>query len=220
MHAIEHDVAAVGRRLLVTRRRIIARRFRQAGQQRAFFERAILQRLGEVILRASLESISAAAQKNLVAVHLHDLLFGVIAFDLQRQQNLFDLARVSFFRRQKQRSRQLLCQRRSAFGLAAFDEVLEGRADDANRINADVLKEAVVFYRPDGVLHVIGNLLVSDGDAAFERELADHGLAIIGKHAGDEVRAISRQRRHLLRLVGHAGLIGDRRAEHYAGDDR
>src|SRR4029078_6426896 len=138
----------------------------------------------------------------------------------KREQYLFDLSGIGLFRRKKQRARKLLRERRRAFSLAALNEVLERSRDYANRINAYVLKEAVVFDGPYSFLHDVGNLVVGDRDAALKREFADNRLPVIGNDARHKVGAIIRKPCDLLRLLRHACLICDGRAKHDARYDR
>src|SRR5262249_26105053 len=73
---------------------------------------------------------------------------------------------------------------------------------------------------PDRLLHPVRNLVVAYRDSALDRELAYHRLAVGGQNPGDQVRPVVGQRRDLLRLFGHAGLISDRQPEQHAGNYR
>ena len=53
----------------------------------------------EVVLRARFKSIDTVSQKDLVAIHGEDLLFGKAALDLQRQHGFLDLSAKVPFRR-------------------------------------------------------------------------------------------------------------------------
>ena len=108
----------------------------------------------------------------MVRVQLHDLVLGVIAFDLQRHYPLVYLARVRLFAREKQVLRKLLCQCRPTFNFVG-SEILPGCAGDADRIDADVIVEAHIFDGQDRVLHHRRNLVVLERDALLQGELAN-----------------------------------------------
>ena len=70
------------------------------------------------------------------------------------------------------------------------------------------------------VLHLVGDLLVGERDAALERELADDRLAVVGVDLGDLARPVVGQRLDLGGETGKARLIGQHQARQPPGDDR
>src|SRR5262245_15106232 len=95
-------------------RRELLRPFRQRRQQRVLMKIQLFQRLAEIIFGRRLETISATAQENLVAIECEYLLLGVNALDLHGVQRLFEFARVGALAAQKEAPGKLLRQRRSA----------------------------------------------------------------------------------------------------------
>ncbi len=72
----------------------------------------------------------------------------------------------------------MLSQRRAAFDFVA-GQVFPGSADDANRIDADVIIEARIVNREDRVLHIGGDFFILQRDTFFQRKLANHRLAVV-----------------------------------------
>ena len=70
---------------------------------------------------------------------------------LQRDDQFRELARPALVLVQPEHARQLLAQRGGALVLAAFLHIDVGGLDDADRIEAGVLEEALVFGRSDGL---------------------------------------------------------------------
>src|SRR5262245_16286528 len=96
---------------------------------------------GEVVIGRGLEPVCASAQKNLVAVERHDLLFRVNALYLQRIEGLFELARgspLSPLAGQEEAARELLRQRRGATRAPLMQDAFQRRADRPHRVDAEV----------------------------------------------------------------------------------
>src|SRR2546423_3479376 len=101
----------------------------------------------EIILRSRLKTIDAVAQKNLVAVHGKDLLFGKVALNLDGQHHLLNLAAEVALRREKQVARKLHGQRGSALGPRPGGYIAISGAQHPPEVDSPVLLEILVFSR-------------------------------------------------------------------------
>src|ERR1035438_9795484 len=122
---------------------------------------------------------AAAAQIDLVGVVFKDLLLGKGLLQAQRNEEFRHLARPALLGLQPKVFRQLLAQRGRALLLAPLFQVHVHRLDDAQRVEALVLEEALVLGRSDGVDEHFRNI----GELYQTSFLA---LAI--EEIGDEVR--------------------------------
>src|SRR5205085_10707044 len=136
--------AALRGRFLVDRGRELARRFRDSGEQRGLVNGEVFGLLAEVGLGGGLKAVGDCAEEDVVDVQLHDLLLRVVAFDLERDEPLVELARVGLLGGEEQTLGYLLRQCRAALA-AARRNVLPRRARDAYRVNTVVLEEARVL---------------------------------------------------------------------------
>jgi hypothetical protein len=154
-----------------------------------------------------------------VDVHLHDLVFRVVAFDLEGHQPFvnFALKRLRF--RQKKVLGELLRQGGAALA-APGSEILPGHAGDADGVDSYVIVKARILDGEDGVFNERRNLRELERDAFFQRELADHCLAVVGVDARDDARAISRERCDFLRGARMIDLISQDDAGHAARGNR
>ena len=186
--------------------RRITRAANQSGEQRGFRERQLADGLAEIIFGGGLEAVIAVREINLIAVHGEDLLLGVVALDLDRQQRLLDFAaHAAVGAIEKERAGELHGERARAFGTAVrARQVAPGGAEYAREIHAPVLLEMLVFGGEDGVLQNRRDLIVGEQNAALQGERADQ-LAVVGVEFGDDVRAGS------LRGRGSAGDRWNRR---------
>ncbi len=85
-HGIEHEVATLEGSVRVIDRRIILRRFRQAREQRSFFEPQLAGGLAEIVFGRCLVPICAMPEKYLVGVERKDLWLGKAPLDLDGEQ--------------------------------------------------------------------------------------------------------------------------------------
>ena len=109
-------------------------------------------RLAEIALRRRLDAIGAGAEIDPVQVELEDLVLGVVALQPERQDRLLDLARGGALLGQEQVLGELLGQRRAALRDAAPRvRLLHDRAGDADRVDAEMLVEAPVLDRHEGL---------------------------------------------------------------------
>ena len=189
-HAVEDEISASNGALGVLDRRV-ARAANESGEKRSFGERQLADGLAEIILGGGLETVIAVREIDLIAVHREDLLLGVVALDLDREERLLDLAAhadVGAIR--EKRAGELHGERARAFGTAVrARQVAPGGAEHAREVHAPVLLEMLVFGGEDGVLQNRRNLVVGQKNAALQGERADQ-LAVVGVEFGDDVRLV------------------------------
>ncbi len=123
-HGVEHQVAALQRALGMPVRRKIAGPLDDAGQQRGFRQRQVLDVLVEVGARCLAHSHdaegAALAQGNLVGIHLEDALLGELLLQVHGDHHLGQLALHGLLRSQEEAARELHGERRAALAVAAF----------------------------------------------------------------------------------------------------
>ncbi len=156
-------------------------RLRQSGQHRGFGDGQILHRFAEVGACRAAEAVGTLAEINLVHVQLEDLVFRQRFFDLEREHDFVDLARVGFFPAQKERARYLHGDGGSALR-AAVAQVRETGAQYAGVIHAAMLIEVIVLDRNEGLFHDRRHLADWHEVAVFLAEFADQYL-VGGKDA-------------------------------------
>ncbi|MNQ76488.1 hypothetical protein D3C85_913310 [compost metagenome] len=168
-----------------------------AGQHGGFGRRHFRQRLAEVGARRGREPVGAVAQVDLVHVELKDLVLGELVFDLEREQQLVELARIGLFRRQVEITRHLHRDRAAPLRLRALDHIGQHRARHPHPVDAAVAVEAVVLGRQHRLTHDGGNLVKAQHVAVFFAVFADQNL----------VRRVDAQR-HPWPVVGHGVQVG------------
>ena len=99
------------------------------------------------------EAVCALAEKNLVDINLENLVLGQRRFDAQRQQCLVKLAGVGFFAGNEEVARHLHRDGGCALLAARAGDVGQRRAQDANRVDAAVLIEAVILGGQNRLFH-------------------------------------------------------------------
>ena len=109
--------------------------------------------LAKVGLCSRFDPVRVGAQKYVIGVQFHNLVFRVVPLDLQRQNPLIHFALERFyvfssylFARDKQVLGKLLRKRRPSLSFFA-GEILPRGADDPNRIDANVIIKAHVLDR-------------------------------------------------------------------------
>ena len=118
------------------------------------------------------------AEVHLVAVDREDLLLGVALLDLDREDDLADLALERLLVGQAELilevARQLLRERARALRAAPLDDVGDRGDEDAPDVDAEVPVELGVLGRDDRLAQQRVDVVVADDDAALGGELADH----------------------------------------------
>ena len=169
LHLVEHDFLAFLRGVEVVERRIVVGTLRYAREHRALVEIEILDVLAEVRLRRRLHAVSALSEVDLIEIKFQNLLFRILALDLQREEDLLHLALDRPILCQIGVLRELLRDRRASLcNRPARDVGIDG-AQDAARVDAHVLVETIVLDRDESVLQVLRNLRELYGFAVLRR---------------------------------------------------
>src|SRR5262249_15620211 len=149
----------------------------------------ILEVFAEVKFSRRCKTVLPAAHINEIAVHGQDLLLGVVTFDLNSEHRLLNLSAEGSLRRQEEVLTQLLRQCASAFDHSASHEIFHPGARHAEKIDAPVRVEVLVFNRGDRIFDDLWNLIPRDDNPALEGEGSDH-LAVVGIELGNEAGMI------------------------------
>ena len=135
----------------------------------------------EIILRSRLKAIDAVAQKDLVAVHGKDLLFGEVALNLDGQHHLLDLAAEVALRREEQIARELHGQRGSALRPRTRGDIAISGAQYPPEIDSPVLLKILVFGGENCVAQDFRELIIGSQHAALKGKRADHLSMVVIK---------------------------------------
>ena len=217
-HLVEHDVAAHLGLFAVARRRVLGR-FRNGGEQRGLFEAQVLDAFAEIGPRTGLETIGTGPEEDIVHIHLKDLVLGVQPLDLQCDGPFVDLSGIGLVLVEKEVLGQLLGDGRGTLGLAG-GYVLKHGAEDAIRVNANVIAKTVIFNREQCVGHLVRHVLDLDRDALFDSKLGQDRLAVVRVDRGHLRRAIGRQSRHLDRVTRIVKVIRRQNTRQRTGGQR
>ena len=113
-------------------------RFDETGQHRGFRDRHGPRRLAEISLRGGLDAIGTGAEIDAIEIELEDLVLGMLALQPDRELRLLQLALHGALLGQEQVLGELLRQRRAALRHAAMHHVGDERAQDADRVDAEM----------------------------------------------------------------------------------
>ncbi len=161
-HPLQHDVAALDGPVVVRPRRQRGGRADQSGDNRRFRQRQPRGGFSIQVFRHRLDAVHAAAQVHAVQIELEDLLLRELLFEEQRKNGFLGLAHRRPLVRQEQRARQLLRERAAAFQAAAAACVAPHRARRPDRVDAEMVVEAVIFDCDDGVFQRGRDLIQRD----------------------------------------------------------
>ena len=166
-HLVEDDVLALLGFVQVVEGRVVVRALRQAGQHGALRQGQFVDVFVEIRLGRCLDAIGTLAEVNLVHVHFQDFFFTVFVFDFQGQHGFLYLTLQCLFLGQEGVLGQLLGDGTAALGDAAVGQVGKDGAEDADRVDADVFIEAVVFGSDEGILQILRHFVDVDGQAVL-----------------------------------------------------
>jgi hypothetical protein len=144
-------VAALERAVVVGPRREGGWRPDQPRDHRRLGERQTAGRLAVHVLRHRLDAVDARAQKHAIQIQLQDLPLRQLLFEQQGDDRLLRLAADGPPVRQEQGARQLLRQRAPPLHPPAAARVAEHGAGQADRVDAEMMVEAVILDRDDRV---------------------------------------------------------------------
>ena len=119
------------------------------------------------------------AEVHLVHVHLEDAVLRVAALQLQRQHRLLQLPLQTLVRREKEDLRELLRDGAAPLDEASAPVVLDHRARHADRIDAPVGVEALVFRRDHRVPERLRDLGQRHEDAPLHVELGERLVVVV-----------------------------------------
>ena len=171
---------------------------RDADERRALGQTQILDVLAEIDARGRLHALAVFAERNDIEIPLHDVLFGVRFFKLQRAVDLNQLAADRDLPLAGQVLDELLGDGGAA-GLALAEEHLEAGAQRCDPVDALMLFKALVLDGDAGVDQVLGDIVILDPravGAAVERlqnlVFAGRGILIINDRGLVEREAVRR----------------------------
>ena len=172
-HASENPVAPRARAGGVVERIQRRGRFRQAGDQRGLVQGELLDRAPVVDLRGGLDAVGAVAQEDLVEVELEDLLLVELALDLQREQDLVELAHEGLVAAEEVVARDLHRDRAAAGLDAARGRELPRRARQSAEIDAVMAQETIVLGGEHRLDEHLRDLFETHRGTAHLAEFAD-----------------------------------------------
>ena len=146
-HAPQHVVAAHHRLLRVGDGVEPRRRLRQPRDHRELGEVELRDREPVVDLRRRPNPVGALAEEDLVDVELEDLLLGELALDLQREQDLIELANVGLLPGEEEVPRHLHGDGAAPRPLLPGADEVEHRAGQALPVHPGMLEVPVVLAR-------------------------------------------------------------------------
>src|SRR6516165_4991110 len=159
---VEDDVGARARRRQIDMRRESRRRLEQAGEHRRFGEVYVARGLVEIKLCRRIDAERAAAEIGAVEIELEDLVLRQPYLKPQREKRFLDLALDGALVRQEQVLGQLLADGGAALHHAAGARVREHRAEQAGKVDAEMLVEPPVLSGERRLDQVVGELVERD----------------------------------------------------------
>src|SRR5580704_14491873 len=116
------------------------------GKHGGLRERQLANRPAEIIFRGGLEAVITGAEINLIAVHSKDLIFCVIALDLQGQESFLNFAaKTAIGAIEKESAAELHGQGAVAFSHAAAGNIAVSGFEYARDVHAPVLFKMLIF---------------------------------------------------------------------------
>ena len=156
-HAFEHVTLPFARARHIHVWRIVRRRGRQAREHRGLGDGQVRDVRAEVGVRGRFDAVGARPEVDQVEIAFEDLVLGIVALDLHRQQRLLNLARDRDLVRKKEGARELLRDRRCALEL--FVTVVgQRRPCDTGEIDAVMGVEIPVLVGDERVADALWNL--------------------------------------------------------------
>ena len=210
-HRVQHQVAPRHRPFRMPVGIQPARALDHPRQQRAFGQVELPYILAEIRLRRLAESVDRETpllpERNLIGVHLEDLLLVEPALQLEGDDDLDQLALDPLLRSQEEAARQLHRQRRTALHVVvASRQIVLHRAQQPDVVHPAMLEKAPVLDRGHRVHQILGQLLVGH-QPSFRPAL------LLGK-PGDQ------QRLQLVSVQAHVAVAGDGGDDAVVEDDR
>ena len=220
-HLVEHIALALPGSAHVGVRVEVGRRLRQACQQRCLGQGQLAGRFAEVGFGGGFDPVGAIAVRDLVHVHLEDLVLAVAAGQLHRQEGLFDLAFGRLLRAQEGVFDELLGDGRGAALGGACAHPLVGCAHHRADVEAGVVVEGRVLGGDGRVARHHGDLGQMHERAATALrvvELLQQPAVAIENSRGLEQLTVRQRTRirqipRVVRVQAHDAGEGERRQE-------
>ena len=193
-HFAENDLLALlvlfGVDIRVVDRGVI----RNADERSALGKVELAHALAEIDLRRRLHALAVFAQRDDVEIQLHDLLFRIFLFQLQRAENFHQLAAHGHLVAPGNVFDELLGNGRAA-RLALTEEHLDARLHGRKPVDALMILKALVLDGNAGMNQVFGDILILDPCAVRAAvELAqDHILPGLRVFIVDHGRLVERK---------------------------
>ena len=150
----------------------------------------VADRLVEVVLRRSLDAIGAAAEISPVEIELEEFRFGVVVFEIDGDERLFDLSRDGALGRQEHVFGELLRQRATALDDRVRAGVLHQRARRTHDVDAEMIVEAPILGGEHRLDDVVGHLV--DGHLDERRPIVvDGGADIVDINMGCPAKKVT-----------------------------
>ena len=197
----------------------VAGALRQPGQKAGLRQVEPASRGPEVGLRGSFDPEGLIAVEDGVEVHLEDLVFGVLALELNREHQLAGLAIETAARRigtQQVVLDELLRDGAAALGGALMHQVVDARRQHPDRVDGPMVVKVLVFDGDGGVPQVPGNLGERDHGPPLLVALFEERRAIAGvdpRRLRQVLRTQMVQARHLAGVGVEQGSGADQRGE-------
>ena len=172
-HAPEHVVAAHHRAFRIGDGVELGRRLRQTRDHRELGERELGDGTSVVHLRRGADPVGAMAEEDLVDVELQDFVLGEPALDLQREQDLLELAGVGLLPAEEEVPGHLHGDGAAPRPLLPGEDQVQRRAEEALPVDSGMLVEAVVLTRDERLDHPLGDLIELQRRAELLAELGD-----------------------------------------------
>src|SRR5262245_5668035 len=143
-------------------RRKSGRPLEQAGEHRCLSKVHVARGLVEIKLCRRIDAEGAAAEIGAVEIEFENLVLRQPYFKPQREERFLDLALDGALVRQEQVFGQLLADGGTALHHAAGARIREHRAEQAGKVDAEMLVEAAVFGGERRLDQVVGELVERD----------------------------------------------------------
>src|SRR4051812_47994217 len=153
----------------------------------------------KISFRTGLKTVRTRTEKNVIHIHLENLILCVEPLDLQGDSPLVYLSRVSLVFVKEKIFCKLLGNGRRTFGLAGRD-VLKYGSYDPIRVDTDMVSESIILDSEQSVGNFVGYILYFDRNAFFKCEFRKDRFAVIGINGCDLRRPVRSECGNLQRV--------------------
>ena len=214
-HAPQHVIAPRARALGRGDGVVARRGLRQPRDHGHLRQRQALDVLAVVDARGGAHAVGALAEIDLVEIELEDAVLVELALDLERQEDLGQLAREGLLAAEEEVARHLHGDGAAALALLARAHQRHRRAQQALPVHARVLVEAVVLGGEEGLHQARRDPVELQRHAALLAELGDE-RAVARQHAQRHLQAHLAQRLDVRQARGDVD-VGGGEGQHAGG---